>query len=88
MTRKSVPSWCPMSCSVQMWGWLRLEIAFACAKRGVASNVSREHFDRNRSAQPRVGRLIDFAHSTGSDTLDDFVRAEPGWNQRHLWGEL
>jgi hypothetical protein len=50
--------------------------------------VSREHFDRNRSAQPRVGRLIDLAHSTGSDTLDDFVRAEPGWNQRHLWGEL
>jgi len=60
----------------------------ACAKRGIAGNMSRKYFDRNRPAQARVGRLIDLAHSTGADTRDDFVRAEPGWNQRHLWGEL
>ena len=49
----------------------------------MTTDMSRKYFDRNRPAQARVGRLIDFAHPTGSDTRDDFVRAEPGWNRRH-----
>ena len=44
--------------------------------RLVADRSTQEHLDRDRSVQPRVVGLPDFAHSARAETLDQTVPAE------------
>ena len=43
-----------------------------------------ECFDRDRAAEPGVGRLVDLAHAAGADGRDDLVRTKPvTWQKGH-----
>ena len=58
MTRKATPSCSPMSCRVQMWGWLRREMARASrSKRSTRLGASDEAEDRTLMATARSSRV-------------------------------
>ena len=43
----------------------------------VADQVRRQDLDGHRAVEADVGGPVDFAHPTGAEGVDDFVRAEP-----------
>jgi len=80
MTRYVVPSCWPMSCSVQMCGWLSAAIVRASrskrARRSGSVLSSAGALDRDGAVEARVAGLVDLAHPTGAERGDDLVRAE------------
>src|SRR5262249_52139376 len=48
------------------------------APQGLQPPLVRHDFDRNGAIEPRVGRLVDVAHSAAPDGRDDHVGAEAG----------
>ena len=78
-----VPSSCPTSKSVQMFGWLSDEIVFASRSKRArncafcAKPAGRILIATSRSSRVSL-RAADLAHAAGADRRDDLVRAEPG----------
>ncbi len=57
----------------------------AFARSRIVRDVRRQDLDRDRAAEPRVARLVHFAHPAGAKGRHDFVGAEPaagGENRR------
>jgi len=46
------------------------------ARDWIGGDVRREYFDRDRPIEPRVARLVDFAHSPGADPHRELVRTD------------
>ena len=45
---------------------------------GIASNLTRQDLDGDRSIEACVAGSVDLAHAAGSEGGDDLIRAEPG----------
>src|ERR1035437_5323885 len=46
--------------------------------RDIGCELLRQHLDGDQPVQPRIARLVHFAHAACADERDQFIGAEPG----------
>ena len=78
-----MPSWLPMSWSVQMCGWFRAATVRASALEpllqiGIRGDMLRQHLDGDGAVQAGVASLIDLALAAGAKGGLDLVGAKRG----------
>src|SRR5262245_15321947 len=51
----------------------------------IVRETLRQHFDRHEAIEPRIARLVDLSHTTGSEETEQLIGSEPrvSW-QRHV----
>ena len=83
MTRKSMPSWLPMSWRVQICGWFKAATVAGFALKPllqvrIGRDVFGQHLDGDRAVQAGVGGFVDLAHPPSTEARFDLVWAEGG----------
>jgi hypothetical protein len=97
MAMNARPESSPMSWIVQMLGWLSADAAWASRWKArehlrVPRYILGKKLERDETPQARVFRLIDHAHPTAAEFLDNAVVrdgvANKGWGIGHLREEF